>query len=138
MFLRQFRAQHARSDLGKGSFAARGSVIAEWRESAVVRSTEVFQGNVLSGFEYHVAHFFRSLNTRIGWSSNSHENALVRFSVFLDDFQSVPAVALARHRDIEIACLKLKQARQQFCVIDIRAVRRIEIIPRASMDSYAP
>src|SRR6266403_1210193 len=137
-FLGEFRAQHTRPDLGKSSLAARGSVIAKRRESAVVSRTKVLNRYVLSGFEYHVPHFFRSFNAGIGWSSNPHENALVRFPVFVNDFQSVSAVALARHRDVKIAGLQLKQAWQQLCVIDIRAVRRIEIIPRARMDSYPP
>src|SRR6267154_2337352 len=122
-FLGEFRAQHARANLGKRSLAARGSVIAKRRESAVVSRSKVLNRYVVSGFEYHVPHFFRGFNAGVGWSSNAHENALVRFPVFVNDFQSVAAVPLARHRNVEIAGLQLKQAWQQLCVIDIRAVR---------------
>ncbi len=47
-------------------------------------------------------------------------------------------VPLTRQRDVEIARLQLKQAGQQLCVIDNRAVSRIEIIPWAGMHPDAP
>ncbi len=93
---------------------------------------------VLRRFQYTVAHFFRGLNVGVDWSSDSHKNPLIRFPVFANNFQSVAAVPLTRQRDVEISRLQLKQAGQQLCVIDIRAMRRIEIIPRAGMDPDAP
>jgi len=50
-------------------------------------------------------------------SSDSHENALIRFLVFANAFQSVAAVPLACRCDVEISRLKLKRAGQQLRVI---------------------
>jgi hypothetical protein len=50
----------------------------------------------------------------------------------------VAEIPLTRQREVEIARLQLKQAGQQLCVIDTRAVRRLEIRPHASMDPDAP
>ena len=88
------RAQHTRLDLGKSSVTASGSVIAERRESAVIRSTELLDWYVLRRFNDTVPHFFWGLNTWVSWSGDSHENPLIRFPVFADDSQSVAAVLL--------------------------------------------
>ena len=72
------------------------------------------------------------------WSSDSDDDPLIRFSVFAYDFQGVAEVPLTRQSDVEIAGLQLKQGGKQLCVIDIRAVPRIEIIPWTGMDSDAP
>src|SRR5882762_8908120 len=136
--LREFRAQDTRPDLGKGGITARGSIIAERRESAVVGSTEMLDRYVLRRLEYTVPHFFRSLNIGVSWSSDSHENSLIRFPVFAYGLQSVAAVPLTRQCDVEISRLQFKQAGQQLRIVNIRAVRRIEIIPRAGMHPNAP
>ena len=59
---------------------------------------------VLRRFQYSVAHFFGSLNTRVGWSRDSDENALIRFPVFADDSQSVAAVPLTRQYSTLSTC----------------------------------
>src|SRR5256885_5894878 len=79
---------------------------------------------------------FRS-NAWVARSNHSDENPLIRFQVFAYDFQDVRAVTLSGKRDVEVSRLQFKQAGQQFSVIDIRAVRRIEIISRAGMDPDA-
>src|SRR3984893_7908848 len=112
------RAQHTRPDLGKSSVTARGSVIAERRESAVLGTTEGLDWYVLRRFNYTVPHFFRGLNAWVDWSSDSHKNSLIRFPVFANDFQSVKAVRLTCKRDVEVSRLQLKQAGQQLCAID--------------------
>src|ERR1700676_1446372 len=50
----------------------------------------------------------------------------------------MPAVRFSGKRDVEVSRLQFKQAGQQLSVIDIRAVRRIEVISRAGMDPDAP
>src|ERR1700687_1337971 len=135
---RELRAQHTRSNLGEGGVAARRGVVKERRESAVVGSTEVLDWDVLRRFKHTVAHFFGGLDVGVDRSGDSHENPLIRFAVFANDFQSMATVRLAREGDVEIPRLELEQARQQLCVVDIRAVCRIEVVPRAGMDSDAP
>src|SRR5258708_9126541 len=110
----------------------------ERRETGVVGSNELLDRYVLRRFKYTVPNFLRGLNVGVNWSSDSDENPLIRFPVFANDFQRMPAVPLTRKRDVEISRLQLKQAGQQLRIIDIRAVRRIEIIPRAGMDPDAP
>src|SRR6202165_1594769 len=53
-------------------------------------------------------------------------------------FQAMPPTPLARNRDVEISRLQRKQAGQQLGIVDIGAVRRIEIISRAGVDTDAP
>ena len=57
--------------------------------------------------------------------------------MLLNDLEDAAAIRLAREGDVEISRLQLKQAGQQLCVINIGAVRRIEVIPRAGMDPNA-
>ncbi len=85
-----------------------------------------------------VSHFFWGLNVWVDRSNDSDENPLIRFQVFADDLQDLPAVPLPCKRDVEISHLQPKQAGQQLRIIDIRAVRRIEIASRAGMDPDAP
>src|SRR5437867_24294 len=63
---------------------------------------------------------------------------LIRLQVFAYDLQDLPAVTLSRQRDVEISRLQAKQAGQQLCIVDVGAVRRIEIISRAGVDTNAP
>ncbi len=58
--------------------------------------------------------------------------------MFADDPEDVGAVPLARESDVEAPRLQLEQAGQQLGVVDVRAVRRMEIVPRAGMDPDAP
>src|SRR5207253_7235528 len=137
-FRRKRRAQDTRPDLGESSVTARGSVVAKRREPAVVGGAKVLDRYVVAGFEYPVAHFFRGLDAWVGGSSDSDEHPVIRFSIFADDFQDVAAVPFTRERDVEVPRLQLEQARQQLRVIDVLAVGRIEIVPRAGMDPDAP
>jgi hypothetical protein len=70
-------------------------------------------------------------------SSDADENPLIRLQVFAYDFQNVLSVTFAGQRDVKISRFQLKQARQQFCIVDIRAMRCIEIAARAAMDPDA-
>src|SRR5258706_9598971 len=126
--LREFRAQDTRLDLGESSVTARGSVITERRETAVVGSAQLLHRYLLRGFKYTVSHFFRGLNMGVDRSSDSHKNPPIRFPIFSNDFQRVPAVPLTRQRDVEIYRLQLQQDGQPVSVIDIRRVRQIELI----------
>src|SRR6202011_2272323 len=111
-FLRKRRAQDTRPDLGESSVTARGGVVTERREPAVVGGAQVLDRYVVGRFEYPVAHFFRGLDAWVDGSNDSDENPLLRFSVFADDFQGVASVPLTRKRDIEIPSLQLEQAGQ--------------------------
>src|SRR5260370_18453244 len=110
----------------------------ERRETGVIGSAELLNWNVLRRFKYTVPHFFRSLNMGVNWSGDSHENPLIRFPVFANDSQCVAAVPLTGKGDVKTSHLQLKQAGQQLCVVDIGAVRRIEIIPWNAMDPQPP
>src|SRR5260370_5020056 len=110
----------------------------ERRETGVIGSAELLNWNVLRRFKYTVPHFLRSLDMGLNRSGDSHENPLIRFPVFANDSQCVAAVPLTGKGDVKISCLQLKQAGQQLCVVDIRAVRRIEIIPWTGMDPHPP
>src|SRR6202171_1812631 len=111
---------------------------AERRESAVVGGAELLDRNVLGRFEYTVPYFLRGLDARSDRSDYSDEDPLIRLQVFAYDFQDMPAIPLTRKRDVEISRLQRKQAGQQLCIVDIGAVRRIEIISRAGVDTDAP
>src|SRR5260370_31703684 len=110
----------------------------ERRETGVIGSAELLNGNVLRRFKHTVPHFFRSLNMGVNWGGDSHEKPLIRFPVFANDSQCVASVPLTGKGDVKISRLQLKQAGQQLCVVDIGAVRRIEIIPWTGMDPDAP
>src|SRR3984893_2478317 len=135
---RQLRAEHTRADLGKGSVTARGCVITERRESAVVGGAELLDRYVLGRFEYTVPYVLWGLDARSDRRDYSDEDPLIRLQVFAYDFQDVLAVPLTSKRDVEISRLQAKQAGQQLCIVDVGAVRRIKIISRAGVDTDAP
>src|SRR5262245_66601129 len=72
---------------------------------------------------------------RIDRRDDSDKDPLIRLQVLAYDVQDLRAVAFAGKRDIEMSRLQLEQARQQLCVIDICAMRGIEIASRAGMDA---
>src|SRR6202011_2457539 len=106
--------------------------------SAVVGSAELLDRYVLRRFKHTVPYFFRGLDVRVARSNHSDEDSLIRLQVFIYGFQDLTAVPLARQRYVETVHIQGKQAGQQLCVIDIRAVRGIEIIPGAGVDPDAP
>ena len=55
-----------------------------------------------------------------------------------DDLQDAHPVGFARQRDVEIVGLQLEQARQEFGVVDVRAMSGIAIAARTGVDADAP
>ena len=132
-FRRERSAEHPRPDLCKRRFAAGRSVVAEWREAAVVRGTQLLDRNVFGRFEDPVANFFRRLNARVDRRDDADENPLVGLHVIPDDLQHADTILFAREGNVKIARLQLEQAGQQLGVIDIRAVGRVAVAARTGM-----
>ena len=66
---------------------------------------------------------------------NPDEHNVVRLHNILHDAQDGRAISFAGHLQIEPALVHLEEIRQQLCIIDIRAMRRIEISSWADMYS---
>ena len=85
-----------------------------------------------------IAYFFRILYSRIDGRNDSNEDPLFRLEVSSDDLQHPRAIRLPSQCDIKIPRMELEQAWQQLSVIYIRAVGRIPVRPRASVNSDLP
>src|SRR5262249_8794217 len=136
-FRRRIRADPRRWVLRKGNAAARGVVITEGRNPAIIGGAQLLDGNVSHRLEDSVANFLRSFDAGVDGIDHADENPLIRFHIIPDDFQSTSAILFARQCNVEIPRLQLEQARQQFGVIDIRAVGRVAVPASAGMYANA-
>src|SRR5260370_39617066 len=81
--------------------------------------------------------FSRSFNAGVGGSDISDKDPLRRFEVLPYDRQHWATVVLTGERNIKIACLQLEQLGQQICVVDLGAVRRMQIPSGTGVDPDA-
>ena len=136
-FRRECGAEDAGPDLLKRRVAARGRVVAERREPAIVRRAQLLDRNVCGRFQDSVPNLFRRLDARVDRRDDADEDPLVGLQVLADDLQDAVAVLFARQGDVEIPRLQLEQARQQLGVIDVPAVGRVAVAARAGVHADA-
>ena len=68
---------------------------------------------------------------------DADEHPLIRLEVLADDTQNALSITLARQCDVKISGFELEEARKQFGVIDVGAVRRVTITAGARVDADA-
>src|ERR1700722_1747950 len=94
-FFRERCSLHPRPNLSERLFSRSRSVVAEGRETAVIRGSKLFYWNISRCLENSVANFFGILDPRIDRGDNSNEYPLLRFEVFSDHLQHSGAIRFA-------------------------------------------
>src|ERR1700730_16791055 len=94
-FFRQRRSLHSRPNISEGLFSRCRSVVAEGRETAVIRGSKLFYRNISRCLQNSVADFFGILDPRIDRRDDSNKYPLPGFEVFPDHLQHSRAIRFA-------------------------------------------
>lgn len=134
---RRVRCRARAADLREPGRAGRRGVVPEGREAAVVGRAEPAERDVLGRLQHAVANLFRRLDVRVDRIRDTDEDLLVGLCVLSDRRQRLRTIAFTRQLDIETSDLELEQRRQEVRVVDVGAVRRVLVSPRAGMHADA-
>lgn len=95
------------------------------------------EGNVLGGLENAIADLLRGLDLRVDRRDDADEHALSGLHILPDDLQHLRTVRFTGERDVEAAGFQLKQAWQQFGVVDVGTVGRVAVTAGTRVDTDA-
>src|SRR5690349_6683409 len=106
---RQRSAEHAGLYLRECGVTTCGSIIAKWREAAIVRGSQLIEGDIFGRFKNLIPDFFRALYPRINGVCDTDKNTLVRFHMSSYDLQHARAILLAGKSDVKIPRLQMEE-----------------------------
>ena len=94
-------------------------------------------GDVVGGLQNSVPDLFGRLDSRIDRRHDTNEHMLMRLHVVPDDLQDTDPILLACQCNVKTPRLEFEQTGQQLSVVDVGAVRRVEIPAGTSVHTYA-
>ena len=124
---------HPRLNLLEGYIPGGGCVIGEGRKAAVVRGTQLLNGQNGCRFKDPIANLLRRLDNWIDGINDSNENEVFGRCKLADQAQNALPIRLTRHLKIEAPDVHLKQVGQKPRIVHVGAVGGIAIATRADM-----
>ena len=124
---RERRPFDARADLRERGLPSRGRVVTEGSEPAIVAGAQLCQRNVLRGLQHSVADFLRCLDPRIDGIDHPDEYHLLRLEMVADDSEDPDGILLPGQGNEEASGHELEQARKQRGIVNVGAVRGVEV-----------